>query len=133
MGDLEDIRVALAALRPSDPPLLKLASASAAAFYSSLTLKQMALRALKEHFTEGASAQQLLEYFETAYGRSIERSSLSPQLSRLKEDHEIELEGRLWKLVSPKQKEPPAKADGSIVEDGGVAPPRPSPVLLSRP
>lgn len=99
---LADIRVAKAALRPSVAPLLKLAHTpddASAQFYQSLTLKQLTLRALRDRFLDsGASAQQLLEFFENGYGRQIERSSLSPQLSRLKEDGEVELDGKLWRL-----------------------------------
>ncbi|MGE3251649.1 MAG: hypothetical protein AB7J28_08865 [Hyphomonadaceae bacterium] len=73
-----------------------------------LTLKQIALKALTEGFPDGATAAQLVEFIEKNYHRRIERSSLSPQLSRLKEhDKLLVQDGKLWKLA-PKTTEPPA-------------------------
>jgi hypothetical protein len=135
LAHLADIRTAKAALRPNELPLLKLADAATAQFYEALTLKQLAIRALRDHFADGATTHQLLVHFERAYGRRVERPSLSPQLSRLKDDREIVLDGRLWKLAEPDQKrnEPPAReAGGSLVSDDGVSAPRSSPVLKSR-
>lgn len=95
--------------------------------YEHWTLKQIAVQALRDHFPEGATANQLLDVLKAAYGREIERSSLSPQLSRLKEDGIIELDGKLWRLPQ-KRIEPPILADGgSIVGEGeGAATPEPS-------
>jgi hypothetical protein len=130
LADLADIRIAKAALKPSElPGLLKLAADddATASFYKGMTLKQLVLRALKEHFSEGATAQQLLEYFRRAYGRAIERSSLSPQLSRLRDDGHVVLSGKLWMLPDPEQKKPPTReGGGSSVDGDGVGAPRSS-------
>lgn len=69
--------------------------------YQNLTMKELVLRALEEHFPEGATAQQMLDLFANRWGRTdIVRTSLSPQLSRLKnDDQKIILDGRVWKLA----------------------------------
>lgn len=84
-----------------------------------LTMKQLTVRALRDHFVDGATAAQLLDYFASEWGRTdIMRSSFSPQLSRLKQDGVIYLNGRTWHLVkqAPKKNEPPI--GGSESEEG---------------
>ena len=50
-----------------------------------LTIRDMILRALGEHFGgRGATQAQLREYFRDAYSRVVDRGSLSPQLAKLK-------------------------------------------------
>jgi hypothetical protein len=64
-----------------------------------LTMKQLVRMALDEHFPNGATANELLDHFHRDFGRTdIMRSSLSPQLSRMKSDGEIRREGLVWKL-----------------------------------
>jgi hypothetical protein len=66
-----------------------------------LTMKQMVIRALLEHLTNGATVNQLLEFFATHWGRDdVMRTSLSPQLTRLKRDGKIELRGKVWHIAS---------------------------------
>lgn len=68
--------------------------------YDKLTIKQLVRKALDEHFTNGATANELLDFFRDAWGRNdIMRTSLSPQLSRLKRDGVITLHGMKWHLV----------------------------------
>jgi hypothetical protein len=65
-----------------------------------LTIKQMVVKALGEHLVSGATSVQLLEFFAKQWGRTeIMRTSLSPQLSRLKESGIIELQGKVWHLA----------------------------------
>jgi len=40
-------------------------------------------KALSEQFQHGATTKQLVNFFKDAWGRDIERTNLSPQLSRL--------------------------------------------------
>lgn len=76
--------------------------------YRNLTMKDMAVRALANEFRDGATASQLLEYFATAWGRTdIVRESLSPQLSRLKKQGKIRLDGRVWHLVEEEASDAP--------------------------
>lgn len=115
-GELRDVRRALIAVREGGPQ----ERVSAAdefepvnidefARYRSLSMKQLTLKALKEHFRDGATAQQLLAHFHDAYGRTdIVRSSLSPQLTRLKNSYKVAREGNIWKLYF-QLKTPPEK------------------------
>lgn len=64
-----------------------------------LTMKQLVLKALSEHFKAGATANELLDYFAMKWGRDdITRTSLSPQLSRLKVEQKIALFGKTWMM-----------------------------------
>ena len=64
-----------------------------------LTFQQLVVKALREHLVNGATANELLDFFEREWGKQIMRTSLSPQLSRLKADHVITLRGKVWHLV----------------------------------
>jgi hypothetical protein len=78
--------------------------------FSSLTMKELTVKALNERFKNGATAAQLMTFFSDAWGRKdIRRSSYSPQLSRLKSEGVIELDGKIWRLADPtiKKNEPP--------------------------
>jgi hypothetical protein len=54
--------------------------------YEKLTMKELAVKALGEHFKQGATTRQLVEFFKDAWARNIERTNLSPQISRLYSD-----------------------------------------------
>lgn len=120
--ELSEIRRAKAAIEaPEVPGLLRVASGLPAFGdmpVETWTLKQLAVRALSEHFPYGATANQLLAVFKSAYGREIARESLSPQLSRLKDDNIIKLDGKLWKLVRPEREEPPTHGIGGSFVGG---------------
>lgn len=67
--------------------------------YARLTIKQLIRKALAEQFERGATSNELLDFFADAWGRSdIARTSLSPQLSRLKQEGQIILIGQKWSL-----------------------------------
>ncbi len=70
---------------------------------SQLTIKQAVLEVLKDH-REGMTALEILATINTRYfGGRIVRSSLSPQLSRLKDnDAKIDLRGNKW-FLRPEQ------------------------------
>jgi hypothetical protein len=65
------------------------------------TLKEMAVIALEGFSTSGASAQTIIEAIKREFGKDVPRSSMSPQLSRLRSEGLIDLEGSLWRLVQP--------------------------------
>jgi len=69
---------------------------------SQLTIKQAVLEVLKDH-PDGMTAWDILREINTRYfGGRILRTSLSPQLSRLKDrDEKIELKGNKWFLLPP--------------------------------
>jgi DNA-binding transcriptional ArsR family regulator len=72
------------------------------ALAESLTIKEMILRALNDHFHQGATPSELSEYMRTAYRRDIDRNSISPQLARLREEGLVQntnaLSGK-WEIV----------------------------------
>jgi hypothetical protein len=51
-----------------------------------LTIKDMILQALGNHFHAGATPSELSDYMKSAYGREVDRNSISPQLARLREE-----------------------------------------------
>jgi hypothetical protein len=57
--------------------------------YQSLSIGELVIRALRDHFPDGATMAQLIEFFRDKWGREIDRSSLSPQLSRLYKRHAV--------------------------------------------
>lgn len=82
--------------------------------FERLTIKGLVIKALDEHFREGATTQQLLDFFRDAWGRNVERASLSPQLSRLQSDGAITRLGELWKILPRGVSEEELKAWGVI-------------------
>jgi hypothetical protein len=54
--------------------------------YQSMTIKELAIQALLDHFPTGASLALLRDFIRDAYRRVIEPSSLRPQMHRLKAD-----------------------------------------------
>ncbi len=69
---------------------------------SKLTMKQLATKALSEHFRNGATANELLELFHKVWGRNdVLRESLSPQLSRLNKEGKLNYDGKRWHLALP--------------------------------
>src|ERR1700733_11788348 len=69
--------------------------------YANLTMKQLVVKALSEHFYHGATTRQLLEFFRDAWGRDVNRLSLSPQLTRLVQDGVIAKSGdNDWVLIA---------------------------------
>jgi hypothetical protein len=92
--------------------------------YSRLTMKQLVRKALTEHFINGATANELLDHFHDVYARNdVVRTSLSPQLSRLKRDGDVILRGKRWylagenetlALAAPQKTEP----SSAVAEDG---------------
>jgi DNA-binding transcriptional ArsR family regulator len=66
-----------------------------------LTIKEMVLNALRDHFHAGATPSELREYFRMVYSKDIDRNSISPQLARLREEGLVENDNALsgkWKL-----------------------------------
>src|SRR5260370_42160124 len=84
------------------PPIPSTLSALIAASDDGLTIKQLILRALADHFHDGATPAELRAYILDAYGREISRGSMGPQIVRLFEEGLIEQpsDGK-WKRVRP--------------------------------
>jgi DNA-binding transcriptional ArsR family regulator len=85
------------AIQPAVSQLSQLAAAQS----ETLTIKEMILRALRNHFKKGASPSELRDYMRDAFGKDVDRNSISPQLTRLRElgaVEQYELDGK-WKLT----------------------------------
>jgi hypothetical protein len=87
IGDLgQNEKVRLGGLTP--PTTVR--KSSDAAPPSEQTIKDLILKALWFGFREqGATSLQLREFISDVYRRGVDRTSLSPQLSRLKSDGQI--------------------------------------------
>jgi hypothetical protein len=87
--ELRDLQIAKSALGAqsvahSSPPTAPL-----------LTIKEMAKEVLASQ-PNGLSSVGILDGIRKQFGQEIERSSLSPQLSRLKAEGELALEDEVW-------------------------------------
>jgi hypothetical protein len=72
-----------------------------------LTFKDKIKITLSEEFPNGASSRDILDYCnETWPDCIIKRSSISPQLSRLKSEEIIVLDDGIWRLASEKEEAP---------------------------
>lgn len=88
----------------------------------SLTFKQLTVKALQEHYGNGATASQLLDFFKHKWGRNdVVRTSLSPQLTRLKREGKIRLEGKVWHLVQNENEPRGENAGGSDAPSASVS------------
>jgi hypothetical protein len=63
-----------------------------------LTIKSMILTALNSHFDNGATPAELRTFIKDVFGREIDRTSMSPQLARLRENGAIEQVDMKWRL-----------------------------------
>jgi hypothetical protein len=70
--------------------------------YQHMTMKELILKALFQHFPDGATSRQLREFIRDGWGRDIERENLSPQMSRLKMDGSIAQDEatKKWRLTT---------------------------------
>ncbi len=91
------------------------------------TIKEMVVRLLEEAHPSGLTALEILAGIQKRWMPTLERTSLSPQLSRLKNDHLIENRlGKWFPLVSgyggvQNETEAPATTGAPEADDSGVA------------
>lgn len=65
-----------------------------------VTIKQ-AIRLVLDSMKSGLTSTDLLDYVKLMYfGDKLDRTSFSPQLSRMKRDGEVQLNGNIWTLTS---------------------------------
>ena len=76
-------------------------------------MKQLVEKVLREHFHNGATTRQMLEFFRDGWKRNIERANLSPQITRLVRDGVVKQrdDGR-WFLVDDPDVQKLAQEDG---------------------
>jgi hypothetical protein len=65
------------------------------------TIKSMILTALTSHFDDGATLAELRTFIMDVFGQEIDRTSISPQLARLRDEGAVEQRGRKWRLSEP--------------------------------
>jgi hypothetical protein len=63
-----------------------------------LTIKSMIVTALTSHFHDGATPAELRTFIKDVFSREIDRTSMSPQLARLREDGAVEQRDMKWRL-----------------------------------
>lgn len=97
-AELEEVRRAKAALTGSDQSGSPHAVVVDDDRYARMTNKQLAVAALEQHFTSGAKASELVSFFKSRWNREIDRSTFSPQLTRLLRDGLVEKDGMVWRL-----------------------------------
>jgi hypothetical protein len=72
-----------------------------------LSIKQMILKVLEQEVKfrrYGATASEIRESIKDEFGREIEGTSLSPQLSRLREDGLVDVHENRWKRTDQREK-----------------------------
>lgn len=92
-AELKQLKAAKAAATEAAPTEK---SVSARNLSGKRTIKDMILGALDE-FPQGAGAESIILKIEEKFGDKIARSSMSPQLTRLKNDGLVVRENNLWK------------------------------------
>ena len=85
------------------------------------SIKEMAVKLLDQAQPNGLTALQILELIQINWMPGLERTSLSPQLTRLKNDGIIINDKRLWKLATQDElsNETEAPADTGASETSG--------------
>src|SRR5260370_11413708 len=58
--------------------------------FAEMTIKELVVQSLLDHFRTGGTATQIRDFIRDAYGRPIPPSSLRPQMQRLKADNKLE-------------------------------------------
>tara|TARA_R110001606_G_scaffold275969_1_gene424168 strand:- start:1187 stop:1801 length:615 start_codon:yes stop_codon:yes gene_type:complete len=122
--EMQEIAIAIAAVERKQP-LLPIAQSEQTVDEladQELTIKDMILEVLGP-IPEGAEALTILQFIKDRFGKDLERTSLSPQLSRLKRDGILDLDGKAWRIASVND-EGPAEAEPSK-NVGAVAGARP--------
>src|SRR5581483_3144835 len=66
--------------------------------YARMTIKELVIQALIDHFPKGGKATEIRDFIRSGYGRDIDAASLRPQMHRLKADHVLTQEGEVWNL-----------------------------------
>jgi len=54
--------------------------------YETMTIKELVIQALIDHFPNGGTMMEIRDFIRLGYGRTIEPSSMRPQMHRLKAD-----------------------------------------------
>ena len=98
-AELRELNLAEAAIKTGVPVV---APAMSTGGTGKPTIKEMVVAVLGAR-PDGAEATEIISLVSSRFGDEIPRSSLSPQLSRLKEEGTLVLDGRTWKLSNERE------------------------------
>jgi hypothetical protein len=75
--------------------------------YRGMTIKEVVIQALLDHFPKGGTAADIRDFIRDAYGRVIEPSSLRPQMHRLKADDVLKHDPSTdtWDFANPRKRQ----------------------------
>lgn len=82
------------------------------------TIKEMVIALLEEAWPQGRTALQILDAINQRWNPTLPRTSLSPQLTRLKIDKLIRNERGVWKVVRNSEQEGSPNETGAPVSPG---------------
>jgi hypothetical protein len=107
-SELNALKAAEETYRAGNAP--KVAASDAQLAGTGKTIKDLVIDVLADH-AQGADAHGIIALIAKKHGIIIQRPSLSPQLSRLKQDGLLELEGITWKAAGPRERGPDDKSE----------------------
>lgn len=110
----QELRIALAAIDTDASPSAPRSSNRGRV--SRQTIKDKIVEVLRAH-PEGGTAEAIIEWVQQTHGTEIPRNSLSPQLSRLKQDGAVirDDESKKWRLIETEQ-----SPEGNAPPEGGA-------------
>jgi len=89
-----------------------------------LTIKDLAIDALNDS-PDGADALKIIKIINDKFGVDVPRTSISPQLSRLKKEGLIFLNNKVWRISRPENETPsddPSKGASNNTGEGDASP-----------
>ena len=86
------------------------------------TMKEGVVLLLKEREPLGLTALEILDRIQSRWNKNLQRTSLSPQLTRLKNDGVIRNDKGAWKLITETLEKTEAPANSGASEEGGQPP-----------
>jgi hypothetical protein len=98
--ELSEIRVAEAAITGTTPIARPQSPKETVPTFRDGSIKDWILKALEAGPPHGLETEDVITWVELLGGPNVPRSSMTPQLSRLKSSGFILLDGRNWRLVS---------------------------------
>ena len=119
-GELAEIKIAEAAISGAGPSRGAVVRPQGGAIVREGSIKDWVLKALSAAPEEGLDTDDVISSTIELGGPEVRRSSMTPQLSRLKAAGLIEQSGRFWRLFSsaPQNDETPGVQPPDVPEDG---------------
>lgn len=98
VAELERLRTEIASINAALAALSSRPSSETVGDKPKMTIKEGVIEVLKRVYPEGLTALSILERLRADIGLDYPRTSLSPQLSRLKNEEKVILKGNVWYL-----------------------------------